>query len=54
VLHEITLSRGLADAIAQALGEPRPPPAVQEMPQCKVMEARSSFGSFKVDGVGAD
>lgn len=53
VLDGIDLSRGIADAIAKALCEPRPPPAMH-MPQCSVAQAHSSIDRVKADGIAAD
>ena len=54
VLHDIDLSRGIADTIARALGEPRPPHGMRVMPQCSVAQAHSSIGSASLDGITAD
>ena len=53
VSQVIDISRGIANAIARALGEPRPAPRVQDLPQCNVAQAHSSIDSARAGGIGA-
>jgi len=48
-LPVIDTSRGIANALAQALGEPPPSPTVPRVPQCNVTDAHASTDSALAD-----
>lgn len=53
VTQVIDISRGIADAISQALGEPLPTAATRRRLQCSTAQSQVSAGSAKVGGIGA-
>jgi hypothetical protein len=53
MLPIIDTSRGIANAIAQALGEPPVPPVTLRPPQCKVTDAHASPDSAIADRLAA-
>jgi hypothetical protein len=53
MLQTIDTSRGIANAIAQALGEPTLTPMSRQLPQCSVTDAHASLDSARADRLSA-
>lgn len=53
VTQGIDISRGIADAISRALGEPLPAATTRRLLQCSVAQSHASADSVKGGGIGA-